>query len=596
MGPRNNPGGRTSREMETDNGGYSVKEFRRARPRAAGGWERDSTGKGLFRLRSLGPVALTLVLLSLGLAYGARGQTGVGVAPPLHHLVVLHTNDTHGHPVKFPYSGAQDVGGLPARATIVKNIRAKNENVLVLDAGDLNTGRPESTFFKAKPDIEGYNYIGYDAMALGNHEFDNPVSVLKEQMAWARFPFLSANVKTKDGKYLATPYIIEQFKGFKVAVIGLTTKETEHIGNPENIKDLVFEDEVAVARKLVPEVRKQADLVIALVHLGIYDSPDRGSRRLAAEVPGIDLIVDGHSHTRLDEPVIVQSPGSLRPTAIVQAWQWGLVVGRVDLWFAGGKVSRLTFRNIPVNLKAAAKAPDSTGTYPLAGEHIPEDPVLLAALQPYVDKIDAALSEPVGWAAETFSFKRARYEETPLGDLIADSMLWYTRNLDVDFALQNGGGIRADLPAGAISRKTVYEVIPFDNSVVVLTLRGIEVQALFDFLAHIAPGSGAFPQVSAGVSFTINPAAGKCENLRVRGKPIDPRRTYRIATNSYLAAGGDGYRMLMKASDRYDSSRFQRDVLVDYVRHLGGQIRPETRQRFTILGERKAWLVWKLAA
>jgi 5'-nucleotidase/UDP-sugar diphosphatase len=582
--------------MERENGGYPVKEFRRATPRAAGDWERDATGKGLFRLRSLGRVALTLMLLSLGLACGARGQTGVGVAPPLHHLVVLHTNDTHGHPVKFPYSGAQDVGGLPARATIVKNIRAENENVLVLDAGDLNTGRPESTFFKAKPDIEGYNYIGYDAMALGNHEFDNPVSVLKEQMAWARFPFLSANVKTKDGKYLAQPYLIEQFKGFKVAVFGLTTKETEHIGNPENIKDLVFEDEVAVARKLVPEVRKQADLVIALVHLGIYDSPDRGSRRLAAEVPGIDLIVDGHSHTPLDEPIMVQSPGSLRPTAIVQAWQWGLVVGRVDLWFAGGKVNRLTFRNIPVNLKAAAKPPGGTGTYPLAGEHIPEDPVLLAALQPYVDNIDAALSEPVGWAAGTFSFKRARYEETPLGDLIADSMLWYTRSLDVHFALQNGGGIRADLPAGAISGKTVYEVIPFDNSVVVLTLRGTEVQALFDFLARLAPGSGAFPQVSAGVSFTINSAAGKCENLRIRGKPLDPRRHYRIATNSYLAAGGDGYRILMKASDRYDSSRFQRDVLVDYVRHLGGQIRPETRQRITILGDRKARLAWKLAA
>jgi 5'-nucleotidase/UDP-sugar diphosphatase len=582
--------------MERAKGGYLVKEYRRAGSRAAGGCERDGRGNGLLRLRPLGRTALALMLLSLSMPHVGRGQTGVGVGPPSHHLVVLHTNDTHGHPVKFPYTGAQDVGGLPARATLVKNVRAENENVLVLDAGDLNTGRAESTFFKAKPDIEGYNYIGYDAVALGNHEFDNPVSVLKEQMAWARFPFLSANVRTKNGRYLAKPYIIKQFKGFKVAIFGLTTRETEHIGNPEHIKDLVFEDEVAVARKLVPELRKQADLVIALVHLGIYDSEERGSRRLAADVPGIDLIVDGHSHTRLDEPIMVQSPGSLRTTAIVQAWQWGLVVGRVDLWFSDGRVNRLTFRNIPINLKAAGKAAGGAFAYPLAGEDIPEDPVLLATLRPYVDKVDAALSETVGRAAGTFSFKTARYEETPLGDLIADSMLWYTRSLRVDFALQNGGGIRADLPEGAISRKTVYEVIPFDNSVVVLALRGTDVQALFDFVARILPGSGAFPQVSAGVSFTINSKTGKCENLLIRGKPMDPRRTYRIATNSYLAAGGDGYRMLLKAIDRYDSSRLQRDVLVDYVRHLGGTIEPHVTKRVTISSVLERMILCKLAA
>jgi 5'-nucleotidase/UDP-sugar diphosphatase len=479
---------------------------------------------------------------------------------------------------------------------VVQNARVENESVLVLDAGDLNTGRPESTFFKARPDIEGYNYIGYDAIVLGNHEFDNPVGVLREQMAWARFPFLSANVKTKDGKYLAEPYIIKAFEGFKVAVFGLTTRETVRIGNPEHIKDLVFEDEVAVARRLVPDLRKKADLVIALVHLGIYDSPDRGSRRLAAQVAGIDLIVDGHSHTRLDEPVLVRSPGSRRTTAIVQAWEWGLVVGRVDLWFAGGKVSRLTFRNIPVNLKAATKASGDIVTYPLVGEEIREDTVLLAALQPYIDKVDAALSETVGRAAGTFSFKGARYEETALGDLIADSMLWYTRSLNVDFALHNGGGIRADLPEGAISKRTVYEVIPFDNSVVVLTLKGTDVQALFDYVARILPGRGAFPQVSEGLSFTINSASGTCENLRIRGKPLDPRQTYRIATNSYLAAGGDGYRMFRNAIDKYESSRFQRDVLIDYIRHVGGQVRPETRQRITIISDRKAHVLWRLAA
>ncbi|MCG6919264.1 MAG: metallophosphoesterase, partial [Deltaproteobacteria bacterium] len=167
----------------------------------------------------------------------------------LHHLVVLHTNDTHGHPLKFFYYPSPDVGGLPARATVVERIREDHKNVLVLDAGDLNTGRAESNLFKARPDIEGYNYIGYDAMALGNHEFDNPIRVLREQMELATFPFISANVRSKGGDYLAKPFIIKEFAGLKVAIFGLTTKETEIIGNPEYVKDLVFEDEVAVAKE-----------------------------------------------------------------------------------------------------------------------------------------------------------------------------------------------------------------------------------------------------------------------------------------------------------------------------------------------------------
>ena len=158
----------------------------------------------------------------------------------IHHLVVLHTNDTHGHPVKFFQYPAPDVGGLPARATVVARIREQHRNVLVLDAGDLNTGRLESNLFKARPDLEGYNYIGYDAMAIGNHEFDNPIGVLREQMELATFPFISANVRTKGGEYLAEPYIIKELNGLKVAIFGLTTKETEVIGNPENTRDLVL--------------------------------------------------------------------------------------------------------------------------------------------------------------------------------------------------------------------------------------------------------------------------------------------------------------------------------------------------------------------
>jgi 5'-nucleotidase / UDP-sugar diphosphatase len=540
---------------------------------------------------------LVFVLVVMALAPGAacvqphpRGEA------PRHHLVVLHTNDSHGHPVRFSYSGAPDVGGLPARATLVRKVRAENENVLVLDAGDLNTGRAESTFFKARPDLEGYNAIGYDALTLGNHEFDNPLETLNEQMNLATFPFLCANIKTREGRFLARPYVIKEFKGFKVAILGLTTKETERIGNPDHIKDLLIQDEVAIAKKLVPSLRRKADLVIALVHLGIYDSPRRGSRRLASEVAGIDLIVDGHSHTRLDAPLVVKHGASDWTTPIVQAWQWGLVVGRVDLRFGGGRATDLSFATIPVNLKTVEKTQDGSVTYSLAGKEIPEDPRLAAALQGYVDRVDALLSERVGRAVTPLSSKEGRSQESPLGDLVADATLWYTRHLAVDFALQNAGGIRTDLPRGEISRKTIYEVLPFDNTVVVLTLKGSDLEEVFHHVGRLPEGAGGFPQVSEGVSFTINRVTGRCEDVRIRGNPLDPERTYRIATNSYLAAGGDGYRMFLNAADRYDSSRFLRDVFADYLKHLGGVIAPAVGRRITVITNQQAYLAWEAAA
>jgi len=506
-------------------------------------------------------------------------------ASQLHHLVVLHTNDTHGHPLKFFHDPAPDVGGLPARATVVKRIREQHRNVLVLDGGDLNTGRSESNLFKARPDLEGYNYIGYDAMVLGNHEFDNPIDVLREQMKLANFPFVSANVRTEGGKYLTKPFIIKEFDGLRVAVFGITTKETEIIGNPEYTKGLVFEDEIEVAKNLVPELQRKADLVIGLVHLGIYDSFSKGSKRLAHEVSGIDLIVDGHSHTKLDSPIVVTHPLTGHHTPIVQAWKWGLIMGRVDLLVQNKRVIDYRYEAIPINLKEVEKKPDGTKVDHFVGEEIPEDLKLLALLEPYAAKAEAVLFKVIGQGEAPFFYDGVRKEENPLGNLVADSMLWYTKYIGADFALQNGGGIRADLPEGRLTERMIYEVLPFDSTVVVLTLDGKNVQSLFEYMATISSGQGGFPQVSEGVSITIDMSKKQCTQVMINGKPLDTSRTYKIATNSYLAAGGDGYRVFLKAMDAYDSSMFQRDVLIEYIEYLGGRIKPQTFGRIKILGK-----------
>jgi 5'-nucleotidase/UDP-sugar diphosphatase len=525
---------------------------------------------------------LLTILFTFSYGYGASQKHEPSKTSDLHHLTVLYTNDAHGHPIKFSNLSVPDVGGLPARATLVNEIRSENKNVLLLDAGDLNTGQAVSNFFKAKPDILGYNYMGYDAMALGNHEFDNPNHILRKQMDLAKFPFLSANVKTRNGDHLGLPYIIKQFNGFKVAVFGLTTTEAKVTGNPDYIKDLIFEDEVEVAKKLVPYLRKRADVVIALTHLGIYEGSNRGSKRLATRVRGIDLIVDGNTDTKLEVPLVIYDPDSTHQTLIVQAWHWGLVLGRIDLWIRDKRIVDFNMALIPINLKQTIKHPDGKKTFRFMGNPIKEDQTLLALLQPYADKVDRFLSETIGYARESFGNNDGRFRETALGDLVADAMKWYLKRFNPDFALTNSGAIRGSIPQGALTRKSIYNTFPFDSSVVFLNLTGTQVRTLFDFIGTVQPGEGAFPQVSSGIRFTMDTENKTCKDMLINGKPIDLRKSYGIVTNSYLAKGGDGYQAFLQAVDQFDSSIFQRDALIAYIRHLGGNLVPKVNGRITI--------------
>jgi 5'-nucleotidase/UDP-sugar diphosphatase len=508
------------------------------------------------------------------------------VRPDVEHtLVILHTNDFHGHPVAFYDYPVDGQGGLPAQATLVEEVRAANPNVLVVSAGDINTGRPESNFFNARPDILGHNYIGYDLLAMGNHEFDPSPEEMQKQIAESGFPWLCANVVKEDGSYIdhVKPYIIKDYHDFKVAVIGLMTTETAESGTPAHIRGYRFLDEVEVASKLFQELKTKADIVLAVAHMGIYEDDSMGSRRLAKHVPGLALIVDGHTHTLLEEPIHVTDPETGRGTAIVQAGKWGLYVGKATLKFMNGEVTGLDWKPVPINVQKRETLADGSKVTKYVDKEIPPDATLAAMLQPYVDKVDGILNEKIGRAEMTFLNTDSRKKETPIGDLVADSMLWYVNsmNLGADFALQNGGGIRTGIPEGEIRKRTIYEVIPFDNTVMTVTLRGADLIDLFNQTPQ-AVGHGAMPQVSEGVSFVIDSAGGTVSEVTINGVPIDPEREYVVATNSYLAAGGDGYRVILKKVSEYDTSLMQRDALIEYILHLGGKIRPVEAGRFSI--------------
>ncbi len=488
-------------------------------------------------------------------------------------LVILHTNDTHGHPLAFDMYPSTGIGGLPARATLVKDMRKNHKNVLVLDAGDYNTGMPESNFFNAQPDITGMNYIGYDAVTIGNHEFDVRFADLEKQMKNAGFPFLAANVKNANGSLIAKPYIIKQFNGFKVAILGLLTKDTAFIGSKATIEGIVFEDEVETARRLVPELRKQADIVIVLGHLGLYDSDvDNGSRRLAREVEGIDLIIDGHTHSKMYQPEYENN------VPIVQAWKWGMIVGKASFVIKDKKPVSFSWEPLPVNMTDVQIADNGISKTRQIGSAYKEDRGLLIKLRPYMEKVQKILGEVIGVAGGEFSAVMVRKAETAIGNLVADSMMWFAEEQKPDFAFQNSGGIRSDIPSGSVTKKTIYEVLPFDNTVMVVSLRGSDILKMFSYIASITPGDGAFPQVSKEVSFSINYQTKQCENILINGEKVNSEKIYKVVTNSYIAEGGNNYTMFLNAVDLYDTSAYQRDVLIEYFKKFKNII-PKTDNR-----------------
>ncbi|WP_146741251.1 bifunctional UDP-sugar hydrolase/5'-nucleotidase UshA, partial [Lonsdalea populi] len=318
-----------------------------------------------FSRKALGfAIALTLALASTFAQAWEKDKT--------YNITILHTNDHHG---RFWQNDAGEYG-LAAQKTVVDAIRRevqrKGGSLLLLSGGDINTGVPESDLQDAEPDFRGMNLVGYDAMAIGNHEFDNPLSVLRQQEKWANFPLLSANIYQKSTQQrLFTPYRLFDKQGLKIAVIGLTTDDTAKIGNPEFFTDMEFRNPAEEARQVVEELRsrEKPDIIIAATHMGHYDDGQHGNNapgdvEMARSLPAgyLDMIVGGHSQ----DPVCMASrnkkeanyvpgtpctPDRQKGVWIVQAHEWGKYVGRADFTYRNGKLTLKHYQLIPINLK-----------------------------------------------------------------------------------------------------------------------------------------------------------------------------------------------------------------------------------------------------
>ncbi|HCD1303802.1 TPA: bifunctional UDP-sugar hydrolase/5'-nucleotidase [Vibrio parahaemolyticus] len=502
-------------------------------------------------------------------------------ADTTYKLTVLHTNDHHG---RF-WQNKHGEYGMAARKTLIDDLRdeiqAEGGSVLLLSGGDINTGVPESDLQDAEPDFKGMSKIGYDAMALGNHEFDNPLDVLFKQQDWANFPMLSANIyDKKTGKRLFQPYAMFNKQGIKIAVIGLTTEDTAKLGNPEFIGQVDFRDPKAEAKELIAELKKteNPDLIFAVTHMGHYENGNRG-----INAPGdvalarylnegdLDMIVGGHSQ----EPVCMEGPNVIKKnfkpgdecqpdqqngTYIVQAHEWGKYVGRADYEFRNAELSMVSYDLIPVNLKKKINV-DGQSQRVFVQDEITQDKAMLDFLRPFQEKGQSQLNVKIAESNGKLEGDRdvVRFQQTNLGRLIATA---HMERAKADFAVMNSGGVRDSIEAGEITYKDVLTVQPFGNMVSYVDMSGQEVLDYLNIVATKPVDSGAYAQF-AGISMRIE--NDKVTNVFIGNKQLRLDGRYRFTVPSYNASGGDGYPKIDTHPGYVNTGFTDAEVLKDYL-------------------------------
>lgn len=540
-----------------------------------------------MKRRWKGAVALALLMLLSG-CHASRNESATACREQVCKLTVLHTNDTHG---RFWHNSDGEYG-MAAQKTLVERLRAEaraaGSSVLLLSGGDVNTGVPESDLQDAEPDFVAMNSIRYDAMAVGNHEFDNPLAVLEKQRKWAQFPMLSANIYDKaSGKHYFDPYKIFTLQdGLRVAVVGLTTEDTAQLVDPDNVKTLAFRDPTTEAAAQIRQIRagKQADLVLAITHMGHYADGQHGSNapgdvEMARALPAgyLDAIIGGHSQNPVCmEPTLGNRYADFQPgddclpdqqngTWIMQAHEWGKYVGRAQFDYQNGKLTLTRYELIPVNLvkrdATNSVIKDREGKARFVQEEIVKDPVLYRTLEAYQAKGEEELGGVIAASDGVLVGERSdvRSRQTNLGRLITTAS---AEKLGADFGIVNSGGVRASIAAGDIRYRDVLTVHPFGNTVNKATMQGSELE---HYLAKIATRAatgkdGGYPQFG-GIEMQVDCQAKRVTIHAIGGKPFDAEARYSFSIPSFSAAGGDGYPVI----STLNAGLVDAGVLKDYL-------------------------------
>lgn len=538
---------------------------------------------------------ITAAVMALGISVPAMAAD----AKPMEgKLVVVHTNDMHGY-----YETTETSIGIAGVAGLKNYYEAQGADVLLLDAGDFSQGSTLVSYYKGKNAAEYMAAAGYDAVSMGNHEFDYSFDALLDNMKVltdAGVKVIDANVINKEtGKSYFDANAVFEFDGIKVGVFGLDTSETLTKASPSNVKAVNFLDKEEMFKEAQAQVDKLksvgCDYIIALTHLGVdEESVGRRSTDLAAAVKGIDLIVDGHSHT------VIDGGEKVGDTVIVSTGSYLANVGTVVI----DKEAKTE------EAKLISAADYAAGT------------------AQYDETVKALVAEDVAEVAEAYSKVFAKTEvhlegtkqivrsqETNLGDFTADAYLYTAQKyadehelgVNVDCAISNGGGIRVSVEPGDISMDTLVTIFPFGNNVCLVTITGEQLLEVLEASTFCTPETiGGFPQV-AGIEYKLDvsvpyengeqypdstyyaPAkpGSRVTIKSVNGKAFDPKAEYTVAVNNFQAEGGDTYYQLTKNSYFCDTEILDCDTLIEYVNSLGGVIGEQYKEpqgRIEIVG------------
>lgn len=507
-------------------------------------------------------LALSLaLLLSLAVPVCAAETTTSTTKDLTGHIVILHTNDVHG-----------GIAGYAKLAAAKESYTTSGAYTLLVDAGDYIQGDPTVSASQGKTAIELMNSTGYDAATVGNHEFDYGYANLKTISAQANFPILAANVQYNGATAFDSHTIFTAANGKKIGVFGLETPETATKAHPAKIQGVTFvggQDMMKLAQTEVDTLKAAGcDYVICLGHLGI-DAESTGNRSIDVlnAVTGIDVFIDGHSHSTLDQiKAATNGTGKVGKAYLTSTGTKLANVGVVDIAPDG----TITTSNVPLDTLTAENADTA------------------AVIRRIQQQIDADYGAVFAQSEVQLNGEKAqvRTGETNLGDLITDAMLWQAGTLGekVDAAVNNGGGIRASLSVGGLTKKDINTVLPFGNTLYLVKLTGAQLlEALEASTCSLPESIGAFPQVS-GIEYTVNTGAkfSSTENYpgstygkpnavnrvtiqRVGGAAFDPAETYTIVTNDFLGAGGDTYYTFKSSPVGYDTGVPLDEVLMDYI-------------------------------
>ncbi|MXX88153.1 MAG: multifunctional 2',3'-cyclic-nucleotide 2'-phosphodiesterase/5'-nucleotidase/3'-nucleotidase [Boseongicola sp. SB0677_bin_26] len=507
---------------------------------------------------------------------------GGGMASADYRLTVLHTNDFHARfePISRFDSGCgpedneegKCFGGSARLVSAIEAAKARSDNYILVDGGDQFQGSLFYTYYKGKAAAEMMNKMGYDAMAVGNHEFDDGPEVLRAFVDSVDFPVLMANSDFEDEPFLVgaiEPSVILERAGERLGLIGLTPEDNDELASPG--PNVLFSDPVEAVRDEVKRLEAMGiNKIIVLSHSGLPVD-----LRIAEAVPQVDVIVGGHDNTLLSntqERADGPYPLMVGNTAIVQAYAYGKFLGEIDITFDGdGNIVEAVGEPILIDASVAEDESTKKRVGELAGP------------------LDEIRNKVVAEAGAFIEGGRAvcRVEECPLGNLVADSMLDRVRHQGIQIAIANAGGIRASIDEGDVTMGQVLTVLPFQNTLATFRIKGQSIiDALENGVSQVEEVKGRFPQV-AGLSFTwdptVGPNEGRIQEVLVGDEAIDPEAIYGVVTNNYVRNGGDGYRMFTTdAMDVYDFGPDLADVLAEYMA-ARGPVAPKVEGRISRL-------------